>query len=56
VQLKSIVMPEMEFSHPEKGDALFAMELALSLEKVHCSIVHRQWVFALTCSALVSLF
>lgn len=34
VQLKSIVMPEMEFSHPEKGDALYGMELALSLEKV----------------------
>jgi ferritin heavy chain len=27
-------MPEMEFNHPEKGDALYAMELALSLEKV----------------------
>eukprot|EP00983_Pelagomonas_calceolata_P080202 1155043-Pelagomonas_calceolata.AAC.4 len=36
VQLKSIVMPEMEFNHPEKGEALFAMELALSLEKESC--------------------
>eukprot|EP00200_Dunaliella_tertiolecta_P004823 CAMPEP_0202340620 /NCGR_PEP_ID=MMETSP1126-20121109/1982_1 /ASSEMBLY_ACC=CAM_ASM_000457 /TAXON_ID=3047 /ORGANISM="Dunaliella tertiolecta, Strain CCMP1320" /LENGTH=241 /DNA_ID=CAMNT_0048931353 /DNA_START=47 /DNA_END=772 /DNA_ORIENTATION=+ len=35
VQLKSIVMPEMEFNHPEKGEALFAMELALSLEKLN---------------------
>jgi len=35
VKLKSIVMPEMEFDHPEKGDALYAMELALSLEKLN---------------------
>jgi len=35
VKLKSIVMPEMEFNHPEKGDALYAMELALSLEKLN---------------------
>nr|ACN41185.1 unknown [Picea sitchensis] len=27
-------MPLMEFDHPEKGDALYAMELALSLEKL----------------------
>lgn len=34
VKLLSIVMPLTEFDHPEKGDALYAMELALSLEKV----------------------
>ncbi|KAL5721291.1 bacterial non-heme ferritin [Ranunculus cassubicifolius] len=34
VQLQSIVMPLSEFDHPEKGDALYAMELALSLEKL----------------------
>jgi ferritin heavy chain len=34
VKLHSIVLPEMEFDHPDKGDALYAMELALSLEKV----------------------
>jgi ferritin heavy chain len=35
VQLKSIAMPETEFNHAEKGDALYAMELALSLEKLN---------------------
>ncbi|KAL7146766.1 hypothetical protein ABFS83_06G063900 [Erythranthe nasuta] len=34
VQLKSILMPLSEFDHVEKGDALYAMELALSLEKL----------------------
>lgn len=34
VKLQSIVMPLSEFDHPEKGDALYAMELALSLEKL----------------------
>ncbi|RAL51313.1 hypothetical protein DM860_010815 [Cuscuta australis] len=33
-QLKSIVMPLSEFVDAEKGDALYAMELALSLEKL----------------------
>ena len=32
VKLSGIVTPEMEYNHPEKGDALHAMELALSLE------------------------
>ena len=35
VQLASILMPQVEFAHAEKGDALFAMELALSLEKLN---------------------
>lgn len=34
VKFQSILMPVMEFDHPEKGDALYAMELALSLEKL----------------------
>eukprot|EP00475_Leptophrys_vorax_P013330 TRINITY_DN1971_c0_g1_i2.p1 TRINITY_DN1971_c0_g1~~TRINITY_DN1971_c0_g1_i2.p1 ORF type:complete len:237 (-),score=26.14 TRINITY_DN1971_c0_g1_i2:481-1191(-) len=35
VKLQSIVMPAtMEFDHPEKGDALYAMELTLALEKL----------------------
>nr|AFK43431.1 unknown [Lotus japonicus] len=34
VKLQSIVMPPSEFEHEEKGDALYAMELALSLEKL----------------------
>ncbi|GBF95523.1 chloroplast precursor [Raphidocelis subcapitata] len=35
VRLASIMMPEMEFNHADKGDALYAMELALSLEKLN---------------------
>ncbi|CAL9040736.1 unnamed protein product [Musa banksii] len=34
VKLQSIMMPLNEFDHPEKGDALHAMEIALSLEKL----------------------
>ncbi|KAL1307981.1 hypothetical protein HN51_049895 [Arachis hypogaea] len=34
VKLQPIVMPLSEFDHEEKGDALHAMELALSLEKL----------------------
>ncbi|KAH0658174.1 hypothetical protein KY289_026922 [Solanum tuberosum] len=34
VKLQSILMPLTEFDHVEKGDALYAMELALSLEKL----------------------
>jgi ferritin heavy chain len=34
VKLLSIVLPPMDFSNAEKGDALYAMELTLSLEKL----------------------
>ncbi|KAF8036862.1 hypothetical protein BT93_C2550 [Corymbia citriodora subsp. variegata] len=34
VKLRSIVMPLSEFDHEDKGEAVFAMELALSLEKL----------------------
>ncbi|KAG2690965.1 hypothetical protein I3760_09G215000 [Carya illinoinensis] len=34
VLLHSIVTPPSEFDHAEKGDALYAMELALALEKL----------------------
>ncbi|GMP51333.1 hypothetical protein CsSME_00017602 [Camellia sinensis var. sinensis] len=34
VKLHSILLPLSEFDHVEKGDALFAMELGLSLEKL----------------------
>ncbi|XP_031284949.1 ferritin-4, chloroplastic [Pistacia vera] len=34
VKLHSILMAPSEFEHAEKGDALYAMELALSLEKL----------------------
>jgi ferritin heavy chain len=35
VRLASMVQPETEFNHADKGDALYAMELALSLEKLN---------------------
>jgi ferritin heavy chain len=35
VSLKSIMLPEMDYSNEDKGDALYAMELALSLEKLN---------------------
>ncbi|XWS71888.1 hypothetical protein CRYUN_Cryun03dG0176600 [Craigia yunnanensis] len=35
VMLQSMLMPLSEFDHAEKGDALYAMELALSLEKLN---------------------
>lgn len=34
VKLQSIMTPLSEYNHSEKGDALYAMELALSLEKL----------------------
>ncbi|XP_048319921.2 ferritin-3, chloroplastic [Ziziphus jujuba] len=34
VKLHPLISPQSEFEHAEKGDALFAMELALSLEKL----------------------
>jgi ferritin heavy chain len=35
VWLQALAPPQMEFDHDEKGDALFAMDLALSLEKLN---------------------
>ncbi|EPS63486.1 ferritin, partial [Genlisea aurea] len=34
VKLYSILLPPTEFDHAEKGEALYAMELALSMEKL----------------------
>ncbi|KAJ6831160.1 ferritin-4, chloroplastic-like [Iris pallida] len=34
VKLQSIMVPLTEYDHAEKGDALYAMELALALEKL----------------------
>ena len=35
VKLQSIIMPDMDLGHTEQGDALYAMELALSLERLN---------------------
>lgn len=34
-ELQAVAMPEMEFANDDKGEALYAMELALSLEKLN---------------------
>lgn len=43
VQLNSITLPSTEFYHKEKGDALYAMELALSLEKLNFQKLRELW-------------
>merc|ERR1712205_197513 len=35
VELQAIMPPQVEYDHPEKGDALYAFELSLSLEKLN---------------------
>ncbi|KAK7276422.1 hypothetical protein RIF29_17561 [Crotalaria pallida] len=49
VKLQSIVMPLSEFDHADKGDALHAMELALSLEKLtNEKLLNLHWVASKT--------
>lgn len=43
VKLNTMTMPETEFDHPEKGDALYAMELSLSLEKLNFDKLLQLW-------------
>ncbi len=40
VKLQPLTAPESEFEHAEKGDALYAMELTLSLEVPAFSLQH----------------
>lgn len=35
VELQAILPPQVDYDHPEKGDALYAFELSLSLEKLN---------------------
>lgn len=35
MELQSIMPPQVDYDHPEKGDALYAFELSLSLEKLN---------------------
>lgn len=35
VELQAIMPPQMDYDHPEKGDALYGFELSLSLEKLN---------------------
>ncbi|KAL6630675.1 hypothetical protein ACP70R_028526 [Stipagrostis hirtigluma subsp. patula] len=50
VRLQSIVTPLTEFDHPEKGDALYAMELALALEKLVNEKLHNLHSVATRCN------
>ncbi|CAD6258801.1 unnamed protein product [Miscanthus lutarioriparius] len=50
VRLQSIVTPLTEFDHPEKGDALYAMELALALEKLVNEKLHSLHGVATRCN------
>ncbi|RLN30280.1 hypothetical protein C2845_PM05G32750 [Panicum miliaceum] len=50
VRLQSIVTPLTEFDHPEKGDALYAMELALALEKLVNEKLHNLHAVATKCN------
>jgi len=50
VSLQSIVTPLTEFDHPEKGDALYAMELALALEKLVNEKLHNLHAVATRCN------
>jgi ferritin heavy chain len=43
VALQAILPPEREFFHEQKGDALFAMEIALSLERLNYEKLLRLW-------------
>lgn len=35
MKLATIIAPDTEYHHPEKGDALHAMEVSLALEKLN---------------------
>ncbi|XP_047051148.1 ferritin-1, chloroplastic-like [Lolium rigidum] len=48
--VSSIVTPLTEFDHPEKGDALYAMELALALEKLVNEKLHNLHSVATRCN------
>ncbi|XP_047091370.1 ferritin-1, chloroplastic-like [Lolium rigidum] len=50
VRLQSIVTPVTEFDHSEKGDALYAMELALALEKLVNEKLHNLHTVATRCN------
>jgi len=46
VKLQPLTAPESEFDHSEKGDALYAMELTLSLEVPAVNSLHTAgWLY-----------
>ncbi|KFM27389.1 Ferritin-2, chloroplastic [Auxenochlorella protothecoides] len=46
VKFNALVPPEANYDHPEKGDALYAFELALALEKLNYSKLLGLWEVA----------
>ena len=46
VILQQLLPPQSEFDHPEKGCALYALELALSLEKLNLDKLRELYVVA----------
>jgi len=46
VKLRTMAAPESEFFHAEKGEALYAMELALALEKMNYRKLRDLWEVA----------
>lgn len=46
VKLNALVPPESEYAHAEKGDALYAFELALALEKLNFEKLLALWEVA----------
>ena len=41
VKLATITAPETDYNHPDKGDALHAMEIALALEKLNFQYLYK---------------
>ena len=41
VKLATLTAPDTDYNHPEKGDALHAMEIALALEKLNFQYLYK---------------
>lgn len=41
MKLATISAPETDYNHPDKGDALHAMEIALALEKLNFQFLYK---------------
>lgn len=50
VKFAALVPPEMDYDNADKGDALYAFELALALEKLNYSKLLALWTAADECS------
>ena len=41
MKLATMIAPDTDYNHPEKGDALHAMEVALALEKLNFQYLYK---------------